>query len=306
VKRALATLAALSIGASVVAMAGGFWWVFDLFAHFRVQLLAAQIVLIAAFAFRRNWRWSSALIACALLNAAPLGPYLWPGAEVAVDGSGITLLAANVQARNDAPDRLLELVAKTRPDLLLLVEFTPRWGAHIAALDAQYPYQIRVPRTDNFGIALLSRHPFAAARELQLGATIAIDAVVEGPGGTLRLLGVHLMPPVTAAGARERNAQLAALAALAESRHEPLLIAGDFNLSPYSPHFVALLERARLSDARAGRGLDFTWPSFFPPLGIPIDHCLVSEDLVVAEYRRLQRVGSDHYPILVKLARESS
>lgn len=305
-KQALGMLAALSIGVSVLALAGQFWWVFDLFAHFRVQLLAAQVLLVAAFLLRRDWRWSGALLVCALVNAIPLGPYLWRSAQAAPDGAGITLLTVNVQARNEASDQLLRIIAETRPDVLLLIEFTPRWGEHIVGLNADYPHQVRVPRAGNFGIALLSRYPFATARELQLGATAAIDAALKMPGGTFRLVGVHLAPPVSAAGARERNAQLAALGELAESRHQPLLITGDFNLSPYSPHFGELLERTGLSDARAGRGLDFTWPTFFPLLGIPIDHCLVSDELAVAEYRRLGRFGSDHYPILVKLVRRQT
>jgi endonuclease/exonuclease/phosphatase (EEP) superfamily protein YafD len=39
-----------------------------------------------------------------------------------------------------------------------------------------------------------------------------------------------------------------------------------------------------------------------PVLGIPIDHCLVSEEIRVIAHRRLPAFGSDHYPILAELA----
>jgi endonuclease/exonuclease/phosphatase family metal-dependent hydrolase len=59
-----------------------------------------------------------------------------------------------------------------------------------------------------------------------------------------------------------------------------------------------------LRDPRAEFGLGFTWPTFFPLLGIPIDHCLVSADLGVAQYRRLADFGSDHYPVLARLVQD--
>jgi endonuclease/exonuclease/phosphatase (EEP) superfamily protein YafD len=39
-----------------------------------------------------------------------------------------------------------------------------------------------------------------------------------------------------------------------------------------------------------------------PVLRIPIDHCLVSSELVVLEHTVGPDIGSDHYPLLVTLA----
>lgn len=302
-KRLLAAAAVLTVAVSVVALAARTWWFFDLFTHFRVQILVVQGILIVAFAFRPGWHWCGGLAGCALLNVALLLPQLTPRAAPPAAGPALSVLTVNVQARNDEHAGLLRSIAETNPDVLLFVEFTARWGEHIASLGAQYPHQFRLPRSDNFGIALLSRYPLESARELQLGATAAIDAVLVAPAGRVRLIGVHLMPPVSRTGAAERNAQLATLAAYIDKHDDPLVVTGDFNLSPYSPHYGAWLAHTGLVDARPRYGLGFTWPSFFPPLGIRIDHCLVSDELVVADYHRLARFGSDHYPILVKLSR---
>jgi endonuclease/exonuclease/phosphatase (EEP) superfamily protein YafD len=304
VKRVLAVIGVITIVAALLPFAARLAWVFDLFTHFRVQLVAVLVVLTAIFAVRRAYRWCAALVASAVLNVAPLVPYLPFTDEGVVATPTLSLLAVNVRARNAEHAGLLESIAETHPDVVLVVEFTPRWGEHLASLTAKYPYQIRHPRSDNFGIALYSRHPLETAGELMLGSTVAIDARIVAPRGNVRVIGVHLRPPMSRALARERNAQLAALAAHVAAIDEPLVVLGDINTTPYSPYFARFLETSGLRDARSAFGLGFTWPTSFPLLGIPIDYCLVRNGLTVAQYARLSAFGSDHYPVLTRLAQE--
>ena len=44
-----------------------------------------------------------------------------------------------------------------------------------------------------------------------------------------------------------------------------------------------------------------TWPTYNPLLWIPIDHCLVSPEIIVTDRQIGPDVGSDHYPIVVDL-----
>src|SRR5690606_15531451 len=168
-----------------------------------------------------------------------------------------------------------------------------------------YPYRVQLPDARAFGIALLSRLPLRDVHPFRLESTHAIDARIAAPAGELRLIGVHLRPPTTAGSAAERARQLDVLAAIAAEIDGPLAIAGDFNLTPYSPYFTDWLRATGVRDARAaGASGGFTWPTFLPALGIPIDHCIVSPELGVAAFRRLPAFGSDHYPIVVELIME--
>ena len=81
-----------------------------------------------------------------------------------------------------------------------------------------------------------------------------------------------------------------------------MIIAGDFNVTPYSPVLVNWLERTTLTDARRGRGFGMSWPTSVPVLGIPIDHVFVSEDFLVDAHYYGPAFGSDHYPVLTRLS----
>ena len=56
-----------------------------------------------------------------------------------------------------------------------------------------------------------------------------------------------------------------------------------------------------LIEARRGKGIAMSWPSFMPLLGVPIDHCFIRKPLSARSVEHLERTGSDHYPVLVTL-----
>lgn len=68
----------------------------------------------------------------------------------------------------------------------------------------------------------------------------------------------------------------------------------------FSPHYQAL-EQAGLKNARLGRGVNATWPSF-SPLRIPIDHILHSEELQTCGVEVGESFSSDHLPLRASLA----
>jgi endonuclease/exonuclease/phosphatase (EEP) superfamily protein YafD len=96
-----------------------------------------------------------------------------------------------------------------------------------------------------------------------------------------------------------RDAQLAAIAAAARSKNGPLVLAGDLNVTSWSAAFDLLTDRTRLVDSRAGFGVQPSWPKWFGPGRIPIDHCLVTPEIAVRDRFVGPDLGSDHFPIVV-------
>lgn len=303
------------LAATAASLAGRVWWGFELLSHFRLQYVAAAIPLCAVLVAVRRPRWCAAVALAAVPNVLPVLPYLTssgaahatgvpaPG-RVAVNETLIEplrVMAVNVEWRNASAERLLSTIETESPDVVVVVELNAAWVERLRPLHEEYPHRLLVPADGAFGIGLFSRRPLAGARALSLAGAPAIDARIAAPGGALRLVGVHLRPPTTAAGAAERNRQLDALAKIADDTDAPLAVCGDFNLTPYSPVFADWAARTGLRDARAGSGLGMSWPTFLPILGIPIDHCVLSAQVGVTAFRRLPAFGSDHYPIAVEL-----
>jgi endonuclease/exonuclease/phosphatase family metal-dependent hydrolase len=120
-------------------------------------------------------------------------------------------------------------------------------------------------------------------------------------GHPLRLYAVHTSWPLAPPSAARRNRQLVLLAQQARAAKLPLVVVGDFNVSPFSPHFRQLLVDGNLRSAADGFGWQPTWPTFLPPAGIQIDHGFVSPAVSVQSFRRGSGNGSDHRPIVMDL-----
>jgi endonuclease/exonuclease/phosphatase (EEP) superfamily protein YafD len=91
------------------------------------------------------------------------------------------------------------------------------------------------------------------------------------------------------------------VAQAARERYGPTLVLGDLNVTPWSPHFRALLREGRLADSARGFGWQASWPAYSLPLRIAIDHCLVSAEFTVLRRRLGPHVGSDHLPVFVEV-----
>ena len=81
----------------------------------------------------------------------------------------------------------------------------------------------------------------------------------------------------------------------------PVIVAGDSNTSAWSPRFRNLVAATGLRDAEVGQGWIGTWPAWFRPALVPIDHVLVKGPVAVVDLRREPFVGSDHYPLVADL-----
>jgi endonuclease/exonuclease/phosphatase (EEP) superfamily protein YafD len=304
---AIVVLSACAVALALVSalpFVAGHTWLVEIASHFRVQYLAVSVLIAVGLAVLGCRHRAVAMLPIAAINALVVAPHALPQAQAVVEGPSLKLLIVNLAADNHRFEDLLTIVAREQPDIAVLAEFTPHAAAALRPLRAHLQYSREIARVDAWGIALLSRLPIEDARIFDLGDTPAIDARLSGPQGEVRLLGVHLLPPTTARWFAARNAQLDALAALTAGGTVPLIVAGDFNLSPYSAYFGRWIGASGLHDTLAGQGLDFTWPSGFPPLGIPIDHAFVSDEFSVLSRRRLERFGSDHLPVLIELIQE--
>jgi len=132
-----------------------------------------------------------------------------------------------------------------------------------------------------------------------------LRGVLEYEGREVELLSVHLLPPRTAAYVPFfRQGIEGVLAIVRRLGSRPFVLAGDFNATPDS----AFADRMRpLADDvwdLAGRGLGATWPNgVFPLPPVRLDHVYVSRDLTALDAQVGVGAGSDHRPLVARIAR---
>jgi endonuclease/exonuclease/phosphatase (EEP) superfamily protein YafD len=298
----LAAMGAIVAVASFCGLAGRYAWLLDLASHFRVQYCIVLGVAAVGLGVVQRYKIAIFFGVVALFNLALLIPF-YVGADHADAEQDQSLRAflVNVHTSNRDHAAVLDSIDRYDPDFVVAEEVNQRWLSVLETLNQRYPYVVSRPRGDNFGIVLLSKHPFVDSRVVSLSALgiPSILAEFELQGKRFHLLATHTLPPVSPEYARFRNEHLEAIPQAVAGLDAPVLLLGDLNVTPWSHFFRRLLRDSGLRNASRGRGIQPTWPTFRRVLLIPIDHCLHSPEIAVIDKRVGSHLGSDHYPVIV-------
>lgn len=281
----------------------------DIAAHFApVQLWfalagAGLMLLTPASRLRTATKWLAAAGApLALMLLAPEMMRAQPSAAAA-SGAQVTLIQFNICGRcNRDLMATLDWLYAQNADVIVLEEVQP----HVRAeLERRGGYRL----TSEAGrqTLILSRRPplSSGLPPIPGGQTLsAARATLPGPGGPFTVVGAHYAWPVPAGLQQDQGRRLAAvLAAYPKAR---LILAGDFNSTPWS--FTRQREDAAFGLERRTRLL-FSWPTVAtsrqiaaPVPLLPIDHVYAGSGWRTVSVERGPRLGSDHYPVIVKLA----
>lgn len=288
---------------SIATVFDGLHQYLELFSHFRLQYLAAALATLVALALLRRTRTAALMLVVAVLNGAYVLP--WYGNVARADAPvALTLLHANVLAGNRDVAALLWHIEREAPDLVFVQELTPDHVHLLETLSAKFPYRLLAPREDAWGIGAWSTRPFIREDILQTAprGLPSIRVEIEHDGNPLTIFSTHPVTPIGRDGFADRNRQLAAIADAVNETLGPTIVTGDLNTTPWGAHYRAFERATGLRNAQAGHGIKPSWPVFLPVGMIPIDHVLLSEELAAVEVRTLSAVGSDHLPLLVRVA----
>jgi len=276
----------------------------ELFSHFRLQYFVVSILLVLVFAALKDPKFSLALLMIAIFNGVFIVNWYLPVKSESGGGQSLKLMHANVLARNDQYQKLLDLVTEEDPDMVFLQEINNDWLAGITSLISEYPYYYTEPRAGNFGIAVYSKLPFDSVFHVDsppLGYP-TITATMSIGDKDITLISSHPTIPLGKKSHSERNEQLESLAEQIQSADTQVVLLGDFNTSVWDLRYRNLERSTGLLNARRGFGVLPTWPTFMPLAMIPIDHVLVSKSIGVIDMRTGNGIGSDHLPLIVTLS----
>ncbi len=244
-----------------------------------------------------------------ILPFTPLFPKPVRSARPSAGSLRVSLLAANVLMTNRDAGRLLALIRRHRPDVFVALETDRWWEERLETLQGDYPHAVRQPQDNLYGMHVYSRHPLENARvEFLVEKDVpSIHAEMVPPGGPrIALHFLHPAPPSPTENeeSTERDAELILVGRRAARSTLPVIVTGDLNDVAWSRTTRLFRRTSGLLDPRIGRGLFNTFHVRWWFVRWPLDHLFHSRHFAVVEMRRLPDIGSDHFPILIRLAHE--
>lgn len=219
----------------------------------------------------------------------------------------LRILTANVLTPNRKAPELLEIVRRNDPDILVALETDQWWQTQLDSLEPDYPYAVKCPLDNLYGMLVYSRLPLhdTEIQYLVEEKVPSVHALVELPSGDcIQLHALHPAPPSPTENEEslERDAELVIVGKKAAEAKYPVVVTGDLNDVAWSATSLLFRKLSGLLDPRVGRGMLTTYHAQYWFLRWPLDHLFHSNDFTLVQLKRLGRFGSDHFPILVELA----
>ncbi|MDA1088945.1 MAG: endonuclease/exonuclease/phosphatase family protein [Proteobacteria bacterium] len=290
------------------------WWL-DILADFQVQYVAGAVALLLASLLVRRIKEAALALVLLAVNVAILAPHVGPlfpvaAAPVLVGQAAMKVVSFNLKFDNRNTAAALDFLRRENADVVTVMEVTKEWRHALEQLKDIYPHQFYgplcrcpgdIPHTDG----VLAKRPWRevkAERSPLTGRSFAVWArfasVQPDKAADLVIAGVHLINPlIYPAGYQITEA--VRLASILRGLPGPVIVTGDFNMTPFSARFGTLLRETGLR--RADGGINASWPTWLTPLGLPLDHILVNAKVGHAAMWVGPRLGSDHRPIIARL-----
>ena len=299
------------------------YWVFRVFEYPRLQKLVANCLCIVLWVvFPTKYSLVDAVFLIVLfLNATYITYLILPFTSIwkkqvlsirkEINGNGISIMIANVYQDNTNYKGCLNEINKANPDIVLLLETGPKWEMETNSLEKDFPYTIKAPLDNTYGMLLYSKLPledglikFLVEDEIP---SIHVQVVLPNEK-RIQLYAVHPTPPVPTENptSMERDKELLLIADLAKKSDIPVIVIGDLNDVAWSFTTELFLKMSGLLDPRRGRGFFNTFNAHYPFLRFPLDHAFISVDFKLLKIKRLNNFNSDHFPMFISLQYEET
>jgi endonuclease/exonuclease/phosphatase (EEP) superfamily protein YafD len=296
-------MAALACAAGLV---GAVWGWADVLNNFLpVWLCEAWIGgLLARYLLPPGWFRAWAVIAAAFAVVVAGVPIALEASAAARETSNgpatLTLLTFNRWWDTTEPALQEAMIRKADADLVTLQEADGLGAVGTRLLDL-YPFQATCGHCNTVILSkrpLLSRPPESAYRGTGWGSFLW--ARTTAPDGRPVVIATHhLFWPIPPRIQRIQRGHIAD--GLAPLPKDALILAGDFNLAPWTFGMRAW-EKALAPLTRRTHGL-LTFPATWPAPFLALDQVFAGPGWRTVSVERLPYAGSDHYPVLIRFAR---
>lgn len=293
------------------------WWIrgFD-FPRIQIIFLIFSVILASFlfYDFSHTWHYIvlTSLFFSLFYQFKQIFPYTYFAKKQVLKYKGndpdaiISILVSNVLTTNTKYEKLIGLIRNRQPDLFLTLESDKNWEKALEELEEVYKYTVKVPLDNLYGMHLYSRLPLedAEVKYLVKEDIPSIHAYVRlKKDQRIRLHCLHPKPPspTESKTSTNRDAELLLLGKDVKIDDESVLVIGDLNDVAWSRTTKLFQKMSGLLDPRKGRGFFNTYHADHRFFRWPLDHVFHSNDFTLVEISRERNIGSDHFPIFIKL-----
>lgn len=259
---------------------------------FALVSFAAVALLQAVYIAKFTWVWP-----CQSMDATP---------ELRADEDRrISLIAANVKKSNRSYAPLINLIARQNADIVMAIEVDAAWIEALEGGVSGYDHWVRVPLDTGYGLCVMSklRLDDVEVRELITDGVPSIRTKVKMRSGeAIRLYVVHPEPPLALHDTKGRDGEIALIGMEATRDPLPAIVTGDLNDVAWSTTTRRFQRLSKLLDPRVGRGFYNTFHAYYPIFRWPLDHLFHDARFRLIRMDRLEKIGSDHFPMIFELA----
>ena len=221
----------------------------------------------------------------------------------------LKLMVSNVLTPNNNTQALINLVKEREPDILITLESDEKWQRALEVIEGDYPYTVKVPLDNLYGMHLYSKLELIEpeVKYLMVDDIPSIHTQLRLKSGrVIWLYCLHPMPPspTEADKSTTRDAELLMVGRHIKEHGQTAILAGDLNDVAWSKTTRRFQRISGLLDPRIGRHFINTFHVKYPILRWALDHIFHSECFTLVNMERLPSIGSDHFPVLTTLQYE--
>lgn len=293
------------------------WWVraFD-FPRIQISFLILVVLIITMLISPYEELWQiilTGLLALSLIyQLIKIFPYTLLSRKQVLSFHGndpkaiISILVSNVLTTNTRYDKLIDLVNRKKPDVLLTLETDKKWEEELSTLEKDYPFTVKIPLDNLYGM-----HLYSKLKLEDYDVKYLIKEDIPSIHGYLRLNNntrvkfhaLHPQPPSPTEDptSTNRDAELLLVGKDVKKDQESVVVFGDLNDVAWSRTTKLFQKLSGLLDPRIGRGFYNTFHADFRLLRWPLDHVFHTNDFTLIELSRGPHIGSDHFPMFIKL-----
>jgi len=296
-----------------LSLAAHMHWFFSLLSQFKIQFFFGAVLLLPILLIGKSYPAAAIMVLIGvsafieIYNASPIIEK-----ENKAESEYFTVMQYNKLYTNKSYDRVTDFVLQQEIDVLIMQEVEHEDSPPLAnALAQNMPHSIPddIYRPDF--VSIFSKHPIKNLTVQKLCETpctthgVRFDMQIEDTDITVYT--IHTKTPIGKNDYIQHSKELDIIAQWIKSdARETVILAGDFNTTPFTPAFKKMKATAQLDNTRFSIIEQGTWPAWgiLPIFKIPIDHIMHKGDIRLINKHKGPAMGSDHHSLIATYAIE--